>query len=93
MAGKSKMMYGSICVSDIDKKRLEKSQKNGKLYLPIVVWLNEEPDQYGNSASIQMGQTKEERARKEKAKYIGNLKMNDTSPVPAKEEDFQDLPF
>jgi hypothetical protein len=42
--------------------------------LNVVVWINDEADQYGNNASIQISQSKEEREAGVKATYIGNLK-------------------
>lgn len=87
----SKMFTGSICASDIDKSKLTKG-KNGKLYLPIVVWLNNEKDKFGNIASIQISQSKEEREAKEKPIYIGNLKEFSSDSKPTQEEP-DDLPF
>lgn len=43
-------------------------------YLDLVVYLNDEPDQYGNSLSAALGQSKEERAAKTKKVYVGNGK-------------------
>ena len=51
-------------------------QKNGKHYLPVNLWINDQVDQYGNSASISIGQSKEEREQQIKRTYIGNLKQN-----------------
>jgi hypothetical protein len=50
--------------------------KNGKHYLNINVWVNDQVDQYGNQASLSISQTKEQREAKEKRVYIGNLKRN-----------------
>lgn len=66
-------MTGSICVSDIPKEKIW-TAKSGKKYVSIKMWINDEPDQYGNNASVQVGQTKEEIDQKLKAIYIGNLK-------------------
>jgi hypothetical protein len=70
----SKLLTGSICLSDIPKDKIWEA-KSGKKYLNINVWLNDEPDQYNNNGSIQVGQTKEEREAKEKKTYVGNLKF------------------
>jgi hypothetical protein len=76
----SKLLTGSIDLSKIDKTKIVSvdkegnSFKNNAKYLNIVVWVNDEPDQYGNTASIQIGQSKEEREAGVKATYIGNLK-------------------
>jgi hypothetical protein len=86
----SQLFTGSICVSDIDKSKLTQA-KNGKLYLSVDIWINDQADQYGNTGSISIRQSKEEREAKTKKVYIGNLKpvekSNNAAPV------MQDLPF
>ena len=101
------MLLGSIDLAKIDKNRIITTDKNGKpfdngaKYLNIVVWINEEVDQYGNIASIQEGISKEERESGIKPTYLGNLKnvagqnvsekTDDKKTESKKEED--DLPF
>jgi hypothetical protein len=74
------MLTGSIDLSKIDKTKVISKDKdgnpfkNGAKYLNVVVWINEEVDQYGNIASVQISQSKEERESGAKATYIGNLK-------------------
>ena len=76
----SRMLTGSIDLNKIDKSKVVTTDKNGNPfsngaeYLNVVVWINDTVDNYGNNASIQISQSKEERDRKEKAVYIGNLK-------------------
>ena len=55
----SKLYNGSICLSDIPKDKVTTSEKNGKKYLNINVWVNDELDQYGNIGSIQLSQSKD----------------------------------
>jgi len=50
--------------------------KNGKHYVNIGVWINDEADQYGNNAGITLSQSKEDREAKVKRTYIGNLRYN-----------------
>lgn len=69
----SKLMTGSICVSDIPKEKIW-TAKSGKRYVSIKMWINDDPDQYGNHASVQVAQSKDEIDQKLKAVYIGNLK-------------------
>lgn len=96
----SKLLTGAICLSDIPKEKAWKA-KSGKLYLSVNVWLNDTPDTYGNSASIQVNQSQEERDAGAKKLYIGNLKYPQKSEpsVPAQETaaptdfEFEDLPF
>ena len=102
----SKMLVGSIDLNKIDKTKIVSTDKDGKpfqngaKYLNVVVWVNDAPDQYGNDASIQLGQTKEERDASQKATYIGNLKSNSqpqqtraVSQEVAQGGDNDDLPF
>ena len=99
----SKLLTGSIDLNKIDKTKIISTDKNGNpfengaKYLNVVVWLNDEADKYGNNASIQISQSKEERESGAKAIYIGNLKEpqtrtnEPTSTISAQVAD--DLPF
>jgi len=85
----STLYTGSICVSDIDKSKLTQA-KNGKLYLSVDIWINDQADNYGNTGSISIRQSKEEREAKTKKTYIGNLKPVEKSNTAAA---INDLPF
>jgi len=105
----AKMLFGSIDVSKIEKSKIVTKDsngqpfKNGGQYLNVVVWVNDQDDQYGNIASIQQSISKEEREQGVKATYIGNLKeyrqnnqqqsapQQNANPVSSEEQD--DLPF
>lgn len=100
----SKMYTGSIDLKKIDKSKVVTTDKNGKpfengaKYLNVVVWINDEADQYGNNVSIQVSQSKEEREQGVKATYIGNAKeykKESTQEVERKlqKDDNSDLPF
>jgi len=78
----SKLYNGSICLSDIPKEKVTTSEKNGKKYLNINVWVNDELDQYGNIGSIQLSQSKAEREAGEKKVYIGNIKQPQAATTP-----------
>jgi hypothetical protein len=75
----SKLLYGSIDFSKLlelakaGNKAFSKA-KNGKIYLNLNVWLNDEKDQYGNDASLQ---TTFKDATKEEKNYFGNLKVSE----------------
>lgn len=96
----SKIIAASIDVMKIDKSRIVEG-KNGAKYYNISIILNDEKDTYGNDCAITEGQTKEERAAKTKAKYIGNGKVvyESQQATPAKnwpiadQSDDSDLPF
>ncbi len=100
----SKMLIGSICLSDISKHFKENHSaftkgKNEKNYVAITIWENDTPDQYGNTVSIQLNSTKDKRESEGKI-YIGNAKplqqsaahqqQATTTPLP---EGSDDLPF
>ena len=64
----------SICLSDIPREKIKQS-KGGKLYLPITIQdLKVSPDQYGNTHSVFISTTKEEREQGVKRCYLGNGK-------------------
>jgi len=63
----NKLMTASINLSKIDKSKIIEG-KNGK-YIDLVIWFNEEPDQYGNNFSIQ-----QKTAMGESKIYLGNGK-------------------
>jgi hypothetical protein len=96
----SKIIAASIDVMKIDKSRIVEG-KNGAKYYNISIILNDEKDTYGNDCAITEGQTKEERAAKTKAKYIGNGKVvydsvkgvQPASQPSVSQSDNDDLPF
>jgi hypothetical protein len=83
----NQMFGGSIDVTAfmdmLNKKHsaFSRSVKNNKVYANIVVWKNANPDEFGNSISIQLSSVKEKR-EVEKATfgkgYIGNAKIIQT---------------
>lgn len=91
-------------LSKIPKEAIT-TDKNGNKWLNVTIWLNENVDQYGNSGSIQINQSKEQRDAKAPKVYIGNLKapekkqaeqtfISGGSKFDSKaNNDFQDLPF
>lgn len=91
----------SICLSDIPKDHI-KAHTNGKKYLSIVVADLRDADEYGNTHSIYISQTKEEREAREKRTYIGRGKevvfqsarpsVEQVEELPVA-EDIDDLPF
>ena len=91
--------YGSIDFSKLIEqakaghKAFTKSEKNGKIYLNVDVYVKDEVDQFGNIASIRgtfKGATKEDKF------YFANLKQStpfeekiEASDIPESD----DLPF
>ena len=102
----SKMLFGSIDLNKVDTSKIISKDKDGKpftngaKYLNVVVWVNDQLDEYGNTASVQQSMSKEERESGGKAVYIGNLKENvqnqqNSAPqaTSISNEDPEDLPF
>jgi hypothetical protein len=93
-----KIIAGSIDLTKIDKSRIVPG-KNGAKYYNVSIILNDEKDQYGNDVAITTGQTKEERAAKEKQTYIGNGRIvyekggKDVPAPGSNQSDNDDLPF
>ena len=87
----SQLLNGSICLSDIPKEKITVSEKNGKKYLSVTIWINDEVDKFNNNGSISVSQTKEERESKAAKKYIGNLKFAAKQQAVPVEDD--GLPF
>jgi hypothetical protein len=67
------MIVTSICLSDIPEDKITTSS-NGKKYVNIVVDQRKEKDQYDNTHTAYMSQTKDERQAKVPKKYVGNGK-------------------
>jgi hypothetical protein len=99
----SKRMYGSICLTDISNAYkaghpgITKSETNGKIYVNLTVWLNDQKDKFENDAAVQISQPKD---YTEKPTYIGNLKHAEAAkaapavkPIADEVEDDLGLPF
>lgn len=65
----------SICLTDIDKSKITKSERNGKQYLNLTASVNDETNTYGQNVSIYHSQSKEERESKVNRIYLGNGKV------------------
>ncbi|GAG11613.1 unnamed protein product [marine sediment metagenome] len=87
----SKLVFAKIDVTKIDKERLFKGEKG--TYLDLNIWINDEPDKYGNDISIQQSTKKDE----DKI-YLGNgkfyvKKTNEIKPDANAGGPEDDLPF
>ncbi|MDR2927154.1 MAG: hypothetical protein LBV41_02965 [Cytophagaceae bacterium] len=92
----------SLCLSDLPKDKMKAAEKNGKIYINLVVADRREADNYGNTHTLYVSQTKEEREAKANKTYVGQGKVVDFTPVAATTEsvdampeaqNFNDLPF
>lgn len=104
----SDLLVGSICYTDLVElakkghSAFSRSEKNGKVYFNVALWMNDQPDKFGNTVSIQLNSSKEKRDLEEKA-YIGNakpIKSNGNFAPPQYnpasspyDADMSDLPF
>jgi hypothetical protein len=70
-------------------------KQNGKTYVNVQIWINDEPDKFGDHASIQLNSAKDMGAQDAllhpinpkdgkpgKRCYVGRGKMSDLSPKP-----------
>jgi hypothetical protein len=87
-----KLITASIDVTKINKSMLIAGKKG--TYLNLTIWVNDEPDQFGNDVSF------EQRTEKGANKiYLGNGKTYKPNQVPTqnqeieKDEEPKDLPF
>lgn len=78
------MITVSIDLSKVPKEQIV--EKNGKKYLNIVVDNRKEADQYGNTHTVYMSQTKEDRTNKVPKTYIGNGKEYTFNQQPAAQQ-------
>ena len=90
----SKMITGSMCLNDIlDHARAKHSAfrkaENGKIYFNILVWQNDEPDQFNNNFSMQLNPVKDA-PDTEKKKYIGNMKFVASNATPIQDGEIPD---
>ena len=81
----STLYYGSLCISDlIDQLKQKHSAfskaQNGKIYVNVNVWLNDQKDKFGNIMAVQINPSKEMKDIQKKL-YIGNLKESEGKPV------------
>jgi hypothetical protein len=67
------MIIADLCLSDIPESARTVG-KNGKVYAKVVIDTRKEADQFGNTHTVYMNQTKEEREAKTPKAYIGSAK-------------------
>ena len=66
-------MKANIDLNKIPKDKIYKGKKGN--YLPIVITINDELGNYGDSGPIIVEQTKDEREAKVDKVYLGNVKI------------------
>lgn len=90
----SQLLYGSVDFTKL--LELAKSgnkaffkHENGKIYLNINVWINDEKDKYENIASLQ---TTFKDCTKEEKVYFGNLKLSEKKAPELLQENSSEIP-
>lgn len=90
----SAIINGSVSLEKIQEAAQGLEQHtNGNTYVPVTIFINDDT-KYGNNASIQVSQSKEERERGDSKTYLGNAKVvhiSDTGVTLAERPD--DVPF
>jgi hypothetical protein len=90
----SKLLYGSLDFTKLlelaksGNKAFSRAE-NGKIYLNLNVWINDEKDKFGNDASMQ---TSFKDATKDEKVYFGNLKISEQQAPKPLEENNSDIP-
>lgn len=87
------MLVIDLCLSDIPKTKMTKSEKNGKFYCKVVVNELQNEDKYGNTHSVRMQKPKdsqEETIWVGKGKEYTQKKSESYNAVPLASND---LPF
>lgn len=91
----------SVCLTDLPKDKI-KLAENGKKYISLTIRDLQTVDAYGNTHTLFVSQTKEEREAKANRTYVGRGKevvfraatptIEDVESLPAA-ENLDDLPF
>ena len=93
---KNSIINLGITLSDIPKEKII-NHSNGKKYLNLTVTAMRQADEYGNTHTCFIQQSKEEREAKADRIYLGKGKMfvfgNKPVSTAASEEDDNDFPF
>jgi hypothetical protein len=77
----AQLITGSICLSDIPKDKIQ-TGKNGKKYLNICISELQNISAYGDTHTIYVSQSKEERQAKAPKAYIGHGKNYAAAQAP-----------
>jgi len=94
------MIILSLCLSDIPKDKIKKAE-NGKCYTNLILSERKDVGQYGETHTLAVSKTKEEREAKVGTIYVGSGKLYDNKPVAITPEvidemesaDIDELPF
>jgi hypothetical protein len=68
------MIKISICLDDIPEAKVFKSEKSQKSYVDIIINKRKETDKFGNTHTVYLSQTKDEKESGKEKIYVGNAK-------------------
>jgi hypothetical protein len=93
------MITISICLSDLPKDKIKQAD-NGKKYINLILSERKEEGKFGETHTLSVSRTKEERAAQVPTVYVGSGKEYQPQPstpqnvdtLPVAEDD-GDLPF
>lgn len=93
----SKLFKGFLNLSKCNNQKYLKQTKpdkdgNVSMGVWVNIWINDEPDQYGNTCSIQLNMSKEQREAGEKKVYVCNAKPNEPAPSETPLTEAETLP-
>jgi hypothetical protein len=79
------MITIDLCLSDLPNDACRRSVKNNKIYVNLVLSARREKDNFGNTHTIYVSQSKEQRENHEQKVYVGSGKetVYDGSTLPA----------
>ena len=67
------MILLNLCLTDLPKENIIKG-KNGKLYINLIVDERKEVGRFGDTHTVTLSQSKEEREAKKDKSYVGSGK-------------------
>lgn len=95
------MILLNLCLTDLPKENIIKG-KNGKLYINIVVDERKEVGKFGDTHTVTLSQSKEERDAKQDKVYVGSGKEiifenrdkpQHTPTISTPDSDPEEMPF
>ncbi|MDR1556212.1 MAG: hypothetical protein LBS88_04170 [Tannerellaceae bacterium] len=82
----------SICLTDLPKNKIKQSENNGKKYINLCVASRKEVGKYGETHTVHVSKTKEERESGAPVIYVGYGKEFNPQPAPATYENTNSMP-
>lgn len=97
------MVKIDVCLSDLPKGAMKKSDKNGKIYIQLICDKRKEVGKFKETHTLYVSQSKEERTAKTPKVYVGSgeeyifneggERVDDMPPANLSDAPDDDLPF